>query len=179
VSEQKPSVDHALDLFLYAPLGLALYARDTLPGLVGVFVARGRREIDVQRNAVPDVRLFVEEGLGRAREAAEGALHAVMTLTGHGGAEPGSPDPSTAPSATVGGTSTPTATTTVGATVKPVDETVTVAALPIPEYDELSASQVVERLEGLGRDDLEAVRCYEVAHRGRNTILGKIAQLTR
>ena len=31
-----------------------------------------------------------------------------------------------------------------------------VEALPIPDYDELSASQVVERLEGLDRDSLEA-----------------------
>jgi len=52
------------------------------------------------------------------------------------------------------------------------------AALPIPDYDELSASQVVERLEGLDRDSLEAVRRYESEHRGRNTILGKIAQLS-
>ncbi len=50
-------------------------------------------------------------------------------------------------------------------------------ALPIPGYDELSASQVVERLEGLDRESLDAVRRYESEHRGRNTILGKIAQL--
>jgi hypothetical protein len=37
---------------------------------------------------------------------------------------------------------------------------------------------VVERLDGLDRDSLEAIRRYETAHRGRNTILGKIAQLT-
>jgi hypothetical protein len=51
-------------------------------------------------------------------------------------------------------------------------------ALPIPDYDELSASQVVERLDGLDRESLDAIRRYETAHRGRNTILGKIAQLT-
>jgi hypothetical protein len=51
-------------------------------------------------------------------------------------------------------------------------------ALPIPDYDELSASQVVERLEGLDRESLEAIRTYETEHRGRNTILGKIAQLS-
>ena len=50
-------------------------------------------------------------------------------------------------------------------------------ALPIPDYDELSASQVVERLDGLDRESLEAIRRYETEHRGRNTILGKIAQL--
>ena len=53
-----------------------------------------------------------------------------------------------------------------------------VDALAIPDYDELSASQVVERLEGLDPASLDAIRRYEGAHRGRNTILGKIAQLT-
>lgn len=53
------------------------------------------------------------------------------------------------------------------------------AALAIPDYDELSASQVVDRLEGLSDADLEAIRAHEVASRARNTILGKIDQLTR
>jgi len=52
-------------------------------------------------------------------------------------------------------------------------------ALAIPDYDELSASQVVDRLEGLTIPDLEAIRVYELAHRARNTVLGKIDQLTR
>jgi hypothetical protein len=52
------------------------------------------------------------------------------------------------------------------------------AVLAIPEYDQLSASQVVERLDGLSPDELDAVRAYELAHRGRSTILGKIVQLT-
>jgi hypothetical protein len=51
-------------------------------------------------------------------------------------------------------------------------------ALAIPEYDMLSASQVVERLDGLTPTELDAVREYEIAHRGRSTILGKILQLT-
>jgi hypothetical protein len=51
------------------------------------------------------------------------------------------------------------------------------AALPIPGYDALSASQVVERLIGLAPDELDAVQSYEAAHRQRRTILGKIEQL--
>jgi hypothetical protein len=49
--------------------------------------------------------------------------------------------------------------------------------LAIPAYDSLAASQVVQRLDGLTEAELEAVRRYEVAHRGRKTILGKVAQL--
>ncbi len=36
----------------------------------------------------------------------------------------------------------------------------------------------MERLDGLTAGELDAVREYELAHRGRNTILGKITQLT-
>jgi hypothetical protein len=51
------------------------------------------------------------------------------------------------------------------------------AELAIPAYNSLAASQVVSRLEGLTAAELEAVRRYEEAHRGRRTVLGKIALL--
>jgi hypothetical protein len=54
-----------------------------------------------------------------------------------------------------------------------------ITGLPIDGYDELSAAQVVDMLERLGRDELESIRDYESSHRGRSTILGKIEQLTR
>jgi hypothetical protein len=37
---------------------------------------------------------------------------------------------------------------------------------------------VIPRLDGLEPDELDTVRAYEAAHRGRKTILGKIAQLS-
>jgi hypothetical protein len=51
------------------------------------------------------------------------------------------------------------------------------AGLPIPGYDALSASQVVERLVGLPPEELDAVHRYESSHRQRRTILGKIERL--
>lgn len=51
------------------------------------------------------------------------------------------------------------------------------ASLAIVDYDSLAASQVVSRLVALDPDELEAVRRYELANRGRKTILGRIAQL--
>ena len=51
--------------------------------------------------------------------------------------------------------------------------------LAIHDYDELSAAQVVDRLEALQHDELESIRHYELRNRGRSTILGKIEQLTR
>jgi hypothetical protein len=52
-----------------------------------------------------------------------------------------------------------------------------VDGLAIPGYDALSASQVVQRLAGLSGDELEAVRSYESATRGRKTILNRVEQL--
>jgi hypothetical protein len=49
--------------------------------------------------------------------------------------------------------------------------------LPIPGYDSLSASQVVQRLPGLSPEELEAVRTYEEAGRARKTVLLRVAQL--
>ena len=49
--------------------------------------------------------------------------------------------------------------------------------LPLHGYESLAASQVVARLSRLERDELELIRAFELAHRGRRTILGKIDQL--
>jgi len=51
------------------------------------------------------------------------------------------------------------------------------ADLPIPEYDGLSASQVVSRLSGLTPDELRAVRSYEEGTRGRRTVLVAVDKL--
>jgi hypothetical protein len=59
----------------------------------------------------------------------------------------------------------------------PSDAGLSDAGLAIPDYDSLSASQVVPRLDGLTDDELEDVRRHEEAGRGRRTILSKIAQL--
>jgi hypothetical protein len=49
--------------------------------------------------------------------------------------------------------------------------------LPIEDYESLAASQVVDRLPTLTPAELEAVRAFETAHRGRRTVLGRIEQL--
>ncbi|MCA1843959.1 MAG: hypothetical protein LC792_12405 [Actinobacteria bacterium] len=49
--------------------------------------------------------------------------------------------------------------------------------LPIPEYDGLSASQVVSRLKGLTPEELRAIRSYEEGTRGRRTVILGIDRL--
>jgi hypothetical protein len=47
----------------------------------------------------------------------------------------------------------------------------------LADYDTLSASQVVRRLESLGPDELHAVQRYEASTRNRRTILNRAGQL--
>ncbi len=49
-------------------------------------------------------------------------------------------------------------------------------AFPIAGYDELTAHDVVQRLDALTPPELRKVRDYETRHRGRKTILGAIAK---
>jgi hypothetical protein len=233
VADDKAAHEKALDLFVYAPVGVALYVRDMLPTMMNIFVARGKREVQshIPSGAGPeaapaappppnpaDVRRRVEESIGIARVAAGSGVGVARGVAGSGlgfakdlagglaGSAragfgtvrvPGAPAAPSAPDAPV----TPTAPSApapprVTVTSPPVTPRPTVPspapaaaahttaappvvdALPIPDYDELSASQVVERLDGLDRESLDAIRRYEAAHRGRNTILGKIAQLS-
>jgi hypothetical protein len=53
------------------------------------------------------------------------------------------------------------------------------AALPIPSYDQLAASQVVARLAGLDPAELDQIDAYEQTHRARRTVLARINQLRR
>jgi len=229
VSDDKNPVEKALDLCVYAPVGAALYVRDMMPGMLGIFVSRGKRELQGKKTPPPppvpadEVKRRIDESVGVAKVVAESGFGVAKDVAGAsigvardvagtalkglldnrpGTTRPnGTAAPATAPAAeTVPGSAAGTATETATATPAPepapvttpeaattsepeapiaaVDLTVPdVDELAIPDYDELSASQVVERLEGLDAGELEAVRRYEAAHRGRNTILGKIAQL--
>jgi hypothetical protein len=196
VADEKDASERAKEILVYGPIGLALYVRDTAPSFLKLFVARGRTELDHRRRSVegqidqarvvgetaaasgaPQVLRLVSEGLSAVRAHTEDALSALGVLAaddteGAVASEP-APPMTPSPSATAAAAPSPEPDAT-GA--RPNGST---PVLAIPDYDELSASQVVDRLEGLSPVELEAIRTYESAHRARNTILGKIEQLTR
>jgi hypothetical protein len=212
VSDEKAPVEKAVELLVYAPVGMALYVRDMLPSMVGIFVARGKREVDSHRTpppppappVPPEVKRRIDESVGMAKVVAEGGFGVARDVAGSGlgvardvagsalaqflamranGTEPAPPPPPPPRDAAPEPEASAPAPATVTAPAGPPDaawrtDVPASEALPIPDYDELSASQVVERLEGLDHDSLEAIRRYETDHRGRNTILGKIAQLS-
>lgn len=162
VSDQKHPVEQAVDLALYAPLGFALEAKRLLP----TFVARGRQQIQmakvVGKFAVTQGEKEAKVRLGKAQEQAE----AILAEFGLRAPAEGTPSPST-----------PAAAAPAPTTPAPARSSAASADLAIADYDSLAASQVIPRLEGLEASELEAVRHYETTHRGRKTILGKIAQL--
>jgi hypothetical protein len=197
----KTPAERALDLFVYAPLGLALSARDLLPDLV----ERGRQQLNGQVTQAKVVGQFaVTQGskqAGKAFERARASAEATLaSRVGEDGAPtPPGPPASTAPAPTVvrpepshvRATPAPAAAPTpASAGPAPAPEPVRAepassgaapaplaGTLAIPAYDSLSASQVVPRLSGLSPTELAAVRDYEAAHRGRKTILNRVAQL--
>jgi len=197
VNDENRVRDTVLDLFVFGPLGLAVAARDELPGLVRGLAARGRRELGRRRdqagmhlrNANAVGRFAVATRGPRIREKIETRLGPVVPFVagsrgtdaagasgrGNGAgpavdATPNGPPRSSPPPGEAPG---PESGSAPGPAVPAVE------LLAIPDYDELSASQVVQRLAGLDADELDAVRRYESAQRARQTILGRIAQLSR
>jgi hypothetical protein len=48
------------------------------------------------------------------------------------------------------------------------------ADLPIPDYDTLRATEIINRLDGLDASQLEALRAHEAAGKGRTSVLARI-----
>jgi hypothetical protein len=197
MSDNRDRFERAVELFVYAPIGAGLYLAELAPPIIESVVARGRAEFDrrqedVQRH-VTTVRstgqVAIAFGLPKLRERVEGMINerfapkpaetparrAPVAATPAAPVAPRvmtTPSPVIPPRPATSEPASPDLSVVASATDAPASD-----ELPIPGYDALSASQVVERLAGLGRDELDAVHAYEAAHRHRRTILGKIEQL--
>lgn len=191
------AVDHAVDAFVYAPIGLLFDGPELLPELV----EKGRNQVTMARMIG---RFALEQGRDEAlktatklQDQAAGLLDFIGTsLAGVAGDDPAAPEPARAPAKPprAPGSARAAARAAAGASTASIEAPVPLlppassaperqssagaaSTLAIPDYDGLSASQVVSRLAGLSSAELEAVREYEAAHRGRKTILSKVAQL--
>jgi hypothetical protein len=143
-----------IDVCVFAPVGVAVAVAEDLPELI----AKGRRKVELQlANARIVGRFVVTKSQRRVTDRLEDLLH-----NGGGGTAVDEPedDADTAP---------------VRPPPDPVAEAVVADALA--DYDTLSASQVVRRLESLGPDELRAVQRYEASTRNRRTILNRAGQL--
>jgi outer membrane biosynthesis protein TonB len=198
------AVDQALDAFVYAPIGLLFDGPARFPDLIrngrsqvtnarmmGQFaVQMGRTEVTKRTAELDGPVVDLLRGLGVLDGPPPGPAPA-PTPTPE--AVPDKPD---APAAKEAAKKRPAPkkpaakqAATKKATKKKAARKATApaakaappssAGLAITDYDSLSASQVVSRLQGLSTAELEAVRSYEAATRGRKTILNRVQQLQK
>lgn len=165
--ENKNAGEQAIEALLYAPVGLASLAKAVFPRLVEV----GRAELTAGN---------LSGQFTAAKLAGKLALREARDELNRSGERQGSGQ--AAASNNLSSTNgTGNGKGTAGAAPRTVRSTTTAGPeaelLAIPDYDSLSASQVLPRLVALSPEELEAVRSYEDGHRGRRTVLAKIAQM--
>ena len=180
VSEDRNPLESALDVFVYGPLGLFITVTEEMPRLV----EKGRERLT---NQLTTARMLGQMAAPQLQAEAEKLFRGVMdriaappggptrppapTAASAPAAQPAPAHPAPAPRPTAA--AAPAAPAGNGSVAHSGDST----HLAIPGYDTLSAMQVVQRLAGLTPPELEAVRAYEAAHRGRKTILHRAEQL--
>jgi len=190
----KSPVEAALETFVYAPIGLLFEGSTLFPQLV----EKGRNQVQVARMigqfAVKQAGEEATKAAGKLSDQAAGVLDFIGgSVTPIAEPPPAPAPPPAAPRARAPRGRSPKADSPAraaaravsgGGSARPaakapleVEPSEVVTALAIPDYDGLSASHVVNRLAGLSPEELDAVRRYELANRGRKTILSKIAQL--
>ena len=152
-------IGHVLDLFVFAPLGFLADSHTLVPTLA----ESGRQHVGSRVQLARMVGQFAVH---------QGRQHAAKVVAGwRANGEPAASAPPAAAPAPEDDDEP------VARRVGVDDGGISEDDLAIPSYDSLAASQVVPRLDGLSPIELEAVRRYEEAHRGRRTVLGKIALL--
>ena len=174
MTDEKNPIEQALDVLVYAPLGLVFSARELLPKLVEKGRSQAAMAKMVGQFAVEKGQTDAGKVFERASKQAMATLEQLASFnsgSSNGARANGSAARSSAV-VDVRAVDTPAVDTPATPTSGPE-----AATLAIPDYDSLSASQVLPRLTGLSADELEAVRSYEAAHRSRKTILNRITQL--
>ncbi|MFN0089104.1 MAG: hypothetical protein ACKVWR_02380 [Acidimicrobiales bacterium] len=181
---EKNPTDALLDLLVYAPLGLVLEGRRYLPELA----ERGRTQVALARMVGQFAVRKGQEKAGQLGLDLPRALNEVLAGLGLVSQPPPPAEPAPAPADATSPAPAPAEPAPPAADAPPPAADAAeaepaapadAAALGIAEYESLSASQVVPRLAGLTRSELEAVRAFEQAHRARRTILNRVDQLLR
>ena len=159
VAAKKGLLRRTLEVCVFAPVGVAMNGAEDLPGLIG----KGRDRVEQE---ISNARVAGEYAVGRFQRRLSARLDGL--LRSGTGAAPEAPEEA--------GPTTPTA---APPSARPAPDAADAATLgaALSDYDTLSASQVVRRLEGLGPEELRAVQRYESATRHRRTILNRASQL--
>lgn len=193
MTEDRNPLEVALDLIVFAPVGMFITVTEELPKLV----EKGRERLGSQ---VGMAKMMGELAAPQLQQEAEKAVKSLLDRLMPAAPPPRAPAPAAGPvgpieaRSDVPGSSGPAPGPSAadqghganGRARAPRERSGRAAgtgggpaasALAIPAYDTLSAMQVVQRLSGLSAVELEAVRDYEEGHRGRKTILNRADQL--
>lgn len=182
MGEDRTPGERLLEMVVFAPAGLAVTVVEEFPKLV----EKGRHRLEGQVHtarlvgqfAVQMGRRQLDQAVARFGDKATGAAPApgpapTATSTSTADAAPPAPKPPDGSSAGDGGAPRESDAALFVRSVVDGDA----GALAIPNYDSLSAPQVVQRLDGLAPAELRDVRDHESAHRRRRTILHRVEQL--
>lgn len=200
MTSNRSPLGRALDVFVFAPVGVAVTVVEDLPeladkgrqrlvqpleafrGLGDLAVAEGRRRfgmVDSEPQGPTAGGGASSNGSSAGRQRAATGASASAAARVHDDrywrpeAASNQPAAREDPGPVTAAEKEPTGPTGVVDAHGSADEEL----LAIPGYDSLSAPQVVQRLESLTATELEAVRLYESANRRRRTILARVAQL--
>jgi len=161
------------DAAVYAPLGFALEFRNLAPRMV----ERGRNHVAMAKMIGQFAVRKGADDLGAGVQAGRQRLEGLLGRTGedHDAGSTAGTTTADTPAGTPAAGHRPGARVSAEAAAEAAD--IDPAGLAIPDYDLLSASQVVPRLDSLTDDELDLVGRYEAGTRGRRTILAKVEQL--
>jgi hypothetical protein len=149
-------LERAIDTALFWPFDLGARAAEQLPGLADrvrdqLVFARFIGRLAVQQGNV-EIRRRISSAAEPATSAAEPATSADLSDREH--------DHPTEP----------------GLDTSPIGK-IDVVDLALPDYDQLPAAHIIDKLAGLTRSERDLIESYEAATRGRRTVLGKLERL--
>jgi hypothetical protein len=158
---QSDPIEQLLDLLVYAPLGLVTQLDELLPGLI----ERGRSQAVMARMIG---EFAVRAGSEKVQGRADGAQKQLETIVR-----------SLLDLANSRLASEPTQQEQSGATASPQRDRTTDddSELPIAEYDQRKAAEIVPLLSKLSAEQRSVIGDYEASNRNRRTILNRIQQL--
>jgi hypothetical protein len=162
-----------IDVCVFAPVGMGVTVVDDLPELV----AKGRARVEQDLSNARIVGRYVVHREWRRVSKRLGEIFSNEAAPpAPGGADERAPVVETdgpAPAQASPAVPVPPAASASG----PDAEAEAIVGRVLADYDTLSASQVVRRLESLGPEELRAVQRYEASTRNRRTILNRASQL--
>lgn len=162
------SVERLFAAALYAPIGLGAQLVDDVPRAV----SKARQQIVLARFLG---KMVVDQGSKALRDRLESGTGQPTPSSGLDVA--GEMLVATEPPDRVGTDDSDGVGSTKRVADRDVSDDVSVDDIALPDYDQLPAAHIVGKLAGLTQGERNQIERYELAHRHRRTVLGKLDQV--